>query len=70
MIKGPTTRDEFMALPIGGGFGRDADGRPVRHATAAFCADEDVILWLCAKDGEIWKLGRYVDGRWFRERYP
>jgi hypothetical protein len=72
---GPRTSDAFLALPEGGGFGmelREIDGKqwrvPVLEPVVAFYVAEDTIVSLVDRNGERWKLGRYADGRWFRQR--
>jgi hypothetical protein len=55
---GPTTREEFVMLPIG-----PEQGRKVG---AYFAADNTIISAVI--DDECWMLGKYVDGQWYRKR--
>lgn len=67
--------EEVMALPEGGGFGieeRIIDGKTVRVPTlrpeCAFYVDETTPMTWMDSNGTRWRLGRYLDGEWFKKR--
>jgi hypothetical protein len=68
----PKTHGEFMALPVGGGFGFRTEGRvriPVDPDTVAIFHEVGYLMTVYDQSGEedqCWTLGRYVDGTWFR----
>lgn len=71
----PRTREAFLALPEGGGFGtteRLIDGVlrtiPVMPATVAIYHSETDIISCVDDNGVRWSIGRYADGRWFKRR--
>ncbi len=41
---------------------------PVSNELVAFYSDETDVIQFTDADGEVWKLGRYADGRWVRIR--
>jgi hypothetical protein len=72
---GPRTREEFLALPEGGGFGaeiRVINGKrytvPIAPSVIAPWLADDAIRTLQDDDGVWWSVGRYADGQWFRRR--
>lgn len=76
----PKTAAEFLALPAkttgGYSFGsamREIDGRMVRvpvleRQPVAFYVADDIPMQCADEDGEVWRLGRYADGSWFRHQ--
>ena len=70
----PRTAEEILALPIGPAFGTEErliDGVlrrcPVMvPVVAVYHGPTDIIS--CSDDTGMWMLGRYADGRWFRQR--
>lgn len=59
MSKSPTTNEEFAALPVG----------PDQHAQpVAFWVEEDAPMSWVDESGAAWKLGRYANGQWFKQR--
>ena len=71
-IARPKSHVEFMALPLGGGFGLRIEGSyrvPVAPDVVAFlCEPNDLITVYDRSDEEdrCWTLGRYRNGTWFR----
>jgi len=62
----------FLTMEDGHPFKIDPDAPPqitilVQEPTIAYYTG-DGLVFSCVGDGETWKLGRYADGRWFRER--
>lgn len=72
MNEAPKTYDEFMALPIGGGFGMRTENGvsiPVPPDVVAYHVEAGTLTAVIeqAADEDIrWVLGRYRDGTWFR----
>lgn len=68
----PRSFDEFMALPVGGGFGLRIEGRvriPVAPDVVAFFSEPNDLITVYDRSEEedtCWTLGRYRDGTWFR----
>jgi hypothetical protein len=67
--------EEVRALPEGGGFGletRVIDGKPVsvpvQRPIACYYVDDTTPLMWREPDGTVWRLGRYLDGEWFKQR--
>jgi hypothetical protein len=54
---GPTTADEFMALPIG-----DLSDRNIM----AYFMESNLVLHCIGPDGRLWKLRRLRNGQWQR----
>lgn len=72
MKERPRTFEEFMALPIGGGFGvRTENGIsvPIPPDTVSFFSEANDLVTVWDRSGEedqCWTLGQYRDGTWFR----
>lgn len=56
----PNTQAELDALP-------EDSSWDMSNVGAVFHDDDDIIEWLCA-DGHLWRIGRYLDGRWYKRR--
>jgi hypothetical protein len=71
----PRTAEEIAALPEGGGFGMEErliDGVlrrvPVAPDVVVIFHEQNDVISYVDQDGTGWKLGRYADGRWFKQR--
>jgi hypothetical protein len=65
----PKTADEFMDLPVGGGFGArtiEVDGVnvvvPVLPTPSAVWTPDDGIQSAYDEDGRLWRIGKSEDG--------
>jgi hypothetical protein len=71
----PRTMEDMVALPEGPEFGQMdiiVNGRkvviPVAPAVMTFWSEEGDPLGYRDADHVHWSLGRYADGRWYRQR--
>jgi len=63
----PSSYDELMALPIGPEVSINNGTATTREVVDTLFDDDDTKVWM-DEYGNIWSLGRYADGSYFRSR--